>query len=447
MKRVLVANRGEIALRAVRACRVLGLESVAVYSTPDVSSPHVWSADHSVCIGPAAAIQSYLDEDRLIEVAKATRCDAVYPGYGFLSERASFAERCRSEGLVFIGPPPGVIEAMGDKAEARKRAQVIGIPVVPGSNGAFLDAAEAATHARNIGFPLLLKASAGGGGRGMRVVANEAEFPELFMQASAEANSAFGNGEIYLERFFARVRHIEVQIFGDGHGRVRHFGERDCSVQRRHQKIVEEAPSPVLEPDERDELLRAAVALGDSIGYQNAGTVEFIFDVESRRFFFIEMNTRIQVEHPVTESITGYDLVAEQLKVAAGAPLSTHPATPPEARAAMEWRICAEDPSRSFQPSPGRIRVWPRPSGIGVRFDTHAYSNYVVPPFYDSMLGKLVISGRDRREVLARSEAALLEFNDTGIATNVTFHLDLLREKKFRNAEIHTRWIEEEFLR
>ena len=447
MKRVLIANRGEIALRAVRACRVAGLQSVAVYSTPDVSSPHVWAADQAVCIGPAAALQSYLDEDRLMEVAKATQCDAVYPGYGFLSERAKFAERCGDEGLVFIGPSPDVIEAMGDKAEARKRAEARGVPVVPGSSAAFADVGEAAKSARDIGFPLLLKASAGGGGRGMRVAQNEAAFAELFMQASAEASSAFGNGEIYLERFFSRVRHIEVQIFGDSHGNVRHFGERDCSVQRRHQKIIEEAPSPVLEPHERRELLQSAVALGEAIGYQNAGTVEFIFDVESRRFFFIEMNTRIQVEHPVTEALTGYDLVAEQLKVAAGDRLSADPVKPPEVGAAIEWRICAEDPSRGFKPSPGRIRNWPRPSGVGIRFDTHAYSGYDVPPFYDSMLGKLIVSGRDRREAIARSEAALMSFSDTGIATNVPFHLDLLHSRKFRDAEIHTRWIEEELLK
>ena len=446
MKRVLIANRGEIALRAVRACRAVGLQSVAVYSTPDASSPHVWSADRSVCIGPAAAAQSYLDEERLIEAAKATHCDAVYPGYGFLSERASFAERCRKEGLIFIGPSPEVIEAMGNKAEARKRAQARGIPVVPGSSAAFVEVAEAAESAREIGFPLLLKASAGGGGRGMRVAPKEAAFADLFMQASAEASSAFGNGEIYLERFFSRVRHIEVQIFGDSHGRVRHFGERDCSVQRRHQKIIEEAPSPALEAHERRDLLQAAVALGEGIGYENAGTVEFIFDVESRRFFFIEMNTRIQVEHPVTEALTGYDLVTEQLKVAAGAPLSRDAAKPSGVGAAIEWRICAEDPSRNFQPSPGRIGTWPRPSGAGVRFDTHAYSGYVVSPFYDSMLGKLIISGRDRREALVRSEAALMEFNDTGIATNAPFHLDLLQRQEFRDAAIHTRWIEEEYL-
>ena len=444
MKRVLIANRGEIALRAIRACRKNGLETVAVFSSADGNSPHVWAADHAVCIGPPPPASSYLDAGIIIETAKHTRCDAVYPGYGFLSERASFAQSCADAGLTFVGPSPESIASMGDKAEARKRVAALGIPVVPGSPGAFTDARTAAAAAASIGFPLLLKASAGGGGRGMRVAPDPAAFGALFEQASAEAQAAFGSGEIYLERFFPRVRHIEVQVFGDAHGNYRHFWERDCSVQRRHQKLVEEAPSPVLSPAQRKEITDAAVTILAAMRYRNAGTIEFIFDMETGQYFFIEMNTRIQVEHPVTEMLTGYDLVSEQLRVAAGEKLSIAPTPTVPKGSVIEWRICAEDPARNFQPTPGTVHGWPRLGGPGIRFDTHVYDGYTVPPYYDSMLGKLIVAGADRKEAVARSAAALAECDITGISTTVPFHRDLLRHPAFARGEIHTRWVEQE---
>ncbi len=446
MKRVLIANRGEIALRAIRACRKNQLDTVAVFSSADGNSPHVWAADHAVCIGPPPPASSYLDAANIIEVAKHTGCDAVYPGYGFLSERAGFAQSCAEAGLVFVGPSPESIAAMGDKAEARKRVAALGIPVVPGSPGAFTDAAKAAAAAASIGFPLLLKASAGGGGRGMRVAQDQSTFGALFEQASAEAQAAFANGEIYLERFFPRVRHIEVQVFGDARGNYRHFWERDCSVQRRHQKLVEEAPSPVLSPAQRKEITDAAVAILAAIHYRNAGTIEFIFDIESGKYFFIEMNTRIQVEHPVTEMLTGYDLVSEQLRVAAGETLSIAPTSTVPSGAVIEWRICAEDPERNFQPTPGIVHGWPRLGGPGIRFDTHVYDGYSVPPYYDSMLGKLIVAGADREEAMRRSAAALAACDITGISTTVPFHRALLRHPAFARGEIHTRWVEQELV-
>jgi acetyl-CoA carboxylase biotin carboxylase subunit len=444
MKRVLIANRGEIALRAIRACRKNGLETVAVFSTADGNSPHVWAADYAVCIGPPPPAASYLDGATIIETATHTRCDAVYPGYGFLSERASFAQSCAEAGLVFVGPSPESIAAMGDKAEARKHVAALGIPVVPGSPGAFTDARAAGVAAASIGFPLLLKASAGGGGRGMRVASDSATFGTLFEQASAEAQAAFGNGEIYLERYFPRVRHIEVQVFGDHHGTYRHFWERDCSVQRRHQKLVEEAPSPVLDAAQRKQITDAAVAILAAMRYRNAGTIEFIFDMETGQYFFIEMNTRIQVEHPVTEMLTGHDLVSEQLRIAAGKKLSIAPTLEVPGGAVIEWRICAEDPARKFLPTPGTVHGWPRFGGPGIRFDTHVYDGYAVPPYYDSMLGKLIVAGADRDEAMARSAAALAECDISGISTTVPFHRALLQHPAFARGEIHTRWVEQE---
>lgn len=443
MKRVLIANRGEIALRAVRACRKAGLESVAVYSQADAASPHVWAADHAVCIGPASATSSYLLADLQIEVARSTHCDAVYPGYGFLSERESFARACQEAGLIFIGPSPEVIATMGDKAVARRTAQSLGVPVVPGSQQGFVSSTEALPVAMEVGFPLLLKASAGGGGRGMRVARDPADFKSLFEQASSEAQSAFGNGEIYLERFFENVRHIEVQVFSDSHGNHRHLWERDCSVQRRHQKLVEEAPSPVISPSVRRAMTEAAVTIIESINYRNAGTIEFIYEVDTGQFFFIEMNTRIQVEHPVTELITGLDLVVEQLRVAAGEPVSFEQMKTLPSRAAIEWRICAEDPKRGFAPSPGRITRWRPPVGPHTRVDTHVYEGYAVPPHYDSMIAKLLVSGVDRSEVLDRSRHALAGFEVEGIPTTLSFHRELLQNPAFRDASIHTRWLDE----
>jgi len=447
MKRVLIANRGEIALRAVRACRKAGVESVAVYSTADSASPHLWAADHAVCIGPPSPLKSYLQPDVLIGVAQATRCDAIYPGYGFLAERSSFAEACAKAGLIFIGPSAEVIAAMGDKAAARRTAQKVGVPVVPGSREGFLSAEAALEAASAIGYPLLLKASAGGGGRGMRVVREPSEFLALFQQASAEALAAFGNAEMYLERFFDRVRHIEVQVFGDGHGNYRHLWERDCSVQRRHQKLVEEAPSPVLSTAQRKAITEAALSIVEDIRYTNAGTIEFIFDVQSEKFFFIEMNTRIQVEHPVTELVTGVDLVVEQLRVAAGEPISFEQMRTLPSRAAIEWRICAEDPDRDFQPGPGLIRRWRPPTGSFTRIDAHAYEGYTVPPHYDSMIAKLLVHGADRQEVLQRSHYALDDFEIAGIPTTLPFHRKLVRHPMFQNADVHTKWLDEGNLR
>ena len=445
MRRVLIANRGEIALRAIRTCRQLGLGSVAVYSSADGNSPHRWAADHAVCIGPPPPKASYLNDAALIEIAKSTQCDAVYPGYGFLAENAAFAARCAEAGLIFIGPGVEVIAQMGDKVAARQAAAALGIPVVPGSAEGFTVAAEAKARADAIGYPLLLKASAGGGGRGMRVVPEASAFAALFDQATAEAAAAFGKPDVYLERFFPRVRHIEIQVFGDSHGNYVQLGERDCSVQRRHQKLIEEAPSPVLDPATRKAMADAALTLIRALNYVNAGTVEFIYEASSQKFFFIEMNTRIQVEHPVTEMITGSDLVAEQFRVAAGERLSVRPANgAAPARAAIEFRINAEDADHGFRPSPGMLKRWRPPSGRDIRLDSHVYENYVVPPFYDSMLGKLIVTGRDRTAAIATAASALARFDVAGIATTVPFHAALLRRPEFAGAEIHTRWIENE---
>lgn len=443
MKRVLIANRGEIALRAVRACRKAGLESVAVYSQADAASPHVWAADQAVCIGAASPTGSYLLADLQIEIARATECDAVYPGYGFLSERESFAQACHDAGLIFIGPSPEIIATMGDKAAARRTAQSLGVPVVPGSQDGYYAAEDAVSAAKEIGFPLLLKASAGGGGRGMRVARSADEFIDLFEQASSEAQSAFGNGEIYLERFFENVRHIEIQVFSDSHGNHRHLWDRDCSVQRRHQKLVEEAPSPAITESVRNAMIEASMAIIENINYLNAGTIEFIYDVNTQEFFFIEMNTRIQVEHPVTELITGIDLVVEQLRVAAGEPISFEQMTSLPERAAIEWRICAEDPKLGFAPSPGMVKRWRPPAGKNVRVDTHVYEGYSVPPHYDSMIAKLLVSGDNRKEALENSRYALAGFEVQGIPTTIGFHRELLQGDAFQDAEIHTRWLDE----
>jgi len=443
LHRVLIANRGEIALRAIRTCRRLGLESIAVYSAADANSSHRWAADHAVCIGPPPPKQSYLNVAALIEVASALQCDAVYPGYGFLAEDSAFAKSCAEAGLIFIGPAPDIIARMGDKVAARQAAAAQGIPVVPGSKEGFASPAQAKARADEIGFPLLLKASAGGGGRGMRVVAEPSAFSDAFAQATAEAEAAFGRPDVYLERFLPQVRHIEIQVFGDTHRNYAHLGERDCSVQRRHQKLVEEAPSPVLTKKARQAMADAALTLVRAINYVNAGTVEFIYDVASENFFFIEMNTRIQVEHPVTEMVTGNDLVAEQFRVAAGERLSLKPAAD-DAPAAIEFRINAEDAAHGFRPSPGILKRWRPPSGKDIRLDSHVYENYVVPPYYDSMLGKLIVTGRDRAAAIAMATLALDRFDVAGIATTVGFHADLVRRPEFARAEIHTRWVEEQ---
>ncbi len=441
--RVLIANRGEIALRAVRACRSLGIESVAVHSQADADTPAVWSADRAVCIGPAPSNRSYLAIDTLLHVAKETGCGAVYPGYGFLAENADFAARCAEEGLVFVGPSADVIRDMGDKARARDIAKANDVPVVPGSEGAFQDAASAEAAARDIGFPMLLKARSGGGGRGMRIVEAPETFNAAFRQAAREAQAAFGDGAVYLERFFPRVRHIEVQVLGDGKGGVLALGERDCSVQRRHQKLVEEAPSPAIDAALRRDLLAAAERLGAGLRYAGAGTVEFILDVESASFHFIEMNTRIQVEHPVTEMLTGLDLVQAQLGIALGEGL---PAFDPEAAPgghAIEFRINAEDWTRDFAPSPGRITHWQPPRGAGIRLDSAAYAGWRIPPYYDSMIGKLIVHGADREATMEKARSALSSFACEGVETTIGFHRALLAHEDFRGNRVHTRWVEE----
>lgn len=442
MRRVLIANRGEIALRAIRVCRQAGLETVAVYSSADANSPHRWVADAAICIGPPPPKASYLNAAALIEVATNRRCDAVYPGYGFLSEDSAFAASCAEAGLTFVGPHAETIARMGDKVTARQTAASLGIPVVPGSKDAFTVAADAEAFAMEIGFPLLLKASGGGGGRGMRVVAGPEEFGGKFDQATAEAQAAFGNPAIYLERFFPQVRHIEIQVFGDSHGNYVHLGERDCSVQRRHQKLIEEAPSPVIDQTTRHDMAEAALALIRALKYVNAGTVEFIYDVASGKFFFIEMNTRIQVEHPVTELVSGTDLVREQFRVAAGERLSFGSSFA-EGCAAIEFRVNAEDASHDFRPSPGMLKRWSLPNGQNVRVDSHAYENYAVPPYYDSMLAKLIVSGPDRAAAIETAKSALARFQVAGLVTTVPFHAQLLQRSEFAQAEIHTRWIED----
>ncbi|MEK9754599.1 MAG: acetyl-CoA carboxylase biotin carboxylase subunit [Rhodospirillaceae bacterium] len=443
LSRILVANRGEIALRAVRSCKILGLECVSVHSDADRGQPHVWLADKSVCVGPAPSAKSYLCQDALLHVAQATGCDGVYPGYGFLSENAGFAEACEKEGIRFIGPAPATIRDMGDKAKAREVAERFGVPVVPGSAAAFTDAAKAEAASHAVGFPLLLKARAGGGGRGMRVVEAPAAFADAFRRASVEAESAFGDGALYMERFFTRVRHIEVQVFGDGNGGALALGERDCSVQRRHQKLIEEAPSPAVDAKTRKQLIDAAARLTKGIKYAGAGTIEFILDPDTAEFYFIEMNTRIQVEHPVTEALVGLDLVALQFRVAAGEKLPRLDAKKAPGGHAIEFRINAEHWTSGFTPSPGRLMRWRPSTGPGLRFDSAAYEGYWVPPYYDSMIGKLIVHGRDRDHALARARDALDRFEVNGIATTIGFHRRLIDHPDFLAGRVHTRWVDD----
>ncbi|CAN5253946.1 acetyl-CoA carboxylase biotin carboxylase subunit [soil metagenome] len=407
-RKILIANRGEIALRVIRACRELGIRTIAVYSEADRESLHVRFADEDVCIGPAPARESYLNIPRIIAAAEVTGADALHPGYGFLAENAEFAEICGRSAITFIGPTPEQIRQMGDKATARRTVAAVGVPVVPGSD--LLEDEEGAVEtAQDVGFPVLIKAAAGGGGKGMRVATDQASFPRQLVMARNEASAAFGDPGVYLEKYLARPRHIEFPILGDTHGRVIHLGERDCSIQRRHQKLIEEAPSPALTPELRERMGDAAVRCAQAIDYVGAGTVEFLLD-EDGSFYFMEMNTRIQVEHPVTEMCTGIDLVKEQIRAAAGLPLSVAE-MPIELRGhAIECRINAEDPERGFAPSPGLVNAFHQPGGPGVRVDTHLYAGYRVPPYYDSLLGKLIAHGSNRGEALARMSNALSTF-------------------------------------
>ena len=441
-KKVLVANRGEIALRVIRACRELGIQTVAVYSEADRESLHVRFADDDVCIGPAPARESYLRIPRLIAAAEITGADAIHPGYGFLAENAEFAETCAASNITFIGPTPEQIRVMGDKAAARKAMADVGVPIIPGTPGPVEDPEEALGLAREIGFPVIIKAAAGGGGKGMRVAKDADDFARSFQLARSEALSAFGNGEVYVEKYLARPRHIEFQIMGDKHGNTIHLGERDCSVQRRHQKLIEEAPSPIMTPELRAEMGEAAVRGAKSIRYVGAGTIEMLYN-EDGSFYFMEMNTRIQVEHPVTEMLTGIDLVKEQIRVAAGERLSVME-LPPLRGHVIECRVNAEDPARNFQPSPGKIEVFHPPGGPGVRLDTHVYAGYTVPPFYDSLIAKLVVQGRDRQEAIRRMHMALESFIIEGVTTTIPFLGRVMMHKKFQAGDVDTKFLERE---
>jgi acetyl-CoA carboxylase biotin carboxylase subunit len=441
-KKVLIANRGEIALRIIRACRELGLQTVAVYSEADRDSLHVRFADDDVCIGPPPARDSYLNIPRIIAAAEITGADAIHPGYGFLAENAEFAETCAASNVTFIGPTADQIRIMGDKAAARNTMAAAGVPIVPGTAGPVDDADAALAFARTIGFPVIIKAAAGGGGKGMRVARDPDDFGRSFQLARSEALSAFGNGDVYVEKYLARTRHIEFQILGDTHGRVIHLGERDCSVQRRHQKLVEEAPSPGVTPALRERMGNAAVRGAAAIGYVGAGTIEMLLDVDES-FYFMEMNTRIQVEHPVTEMLTGIDIVKEQIQIASGEPISVR-TMPPLRGHVIECRVNAEDPARNFQPSPGKIAVFHPPGGPGVRLDTHVYAGYTVPSYYDSLLAKLVCEGRDRDEARQRMLIALESFIIEGVTTTIPFLGRVMVNPRFAAGDLDTKFLERE---
>ncbi len=437
-KKVLVANRGEIAVRVIRACRDLGLSTVAIYSTADSQSLHVQMADEAVCVGPPEGQGSYRNIPNIISAAEISQADAIHPGYGFLSENAHFAEICNAAGIVFIGPSPETISLMGDKARAKALMKEAGVPVVPGSIGTISSESEGLDVASEIGYPLIIKASGGGGGRGMRIVTSPEEFSNAFQTAQTEALQAFGNKEVYIERYFINPRHIEIQVLGDGKGDILTFGERDCSIQRRHQKLLEEAPSPFITSALRSAMSQAAIAASKAAHYVNAGTVEFLVDPEER-FFFIEMNTRIQVEHPVTESIFRYDLVRAQIQVALGEPIPSPPSRP-EGHA-IECRINAEDPW-TFTPSPGIITRLILPGGPGVRVDTAAYQGAVIPPYYDSLVAKVISTARNREECMDRMLRALSEMKVDGIKTTLPFHLEVLRDPTFRSGRYSTSFVE-----
>jgi acetyl-CoA carboxylase biotin carboxylase subunit len=440
-KKVLIANRGEIALRVIRACRELGIQTVAVYSEADRESLHVRFADDDVCIGPAPARDSYLKIPRLIAAAEITGADAIHPGYGFLAENAEFADICAASNIAFIGPTGDQIRVMGDKAAARKAMTAVGVPIVPGTPGPVEDVDEAMEFAKTIGFPVIIKAAAGGGGKGMRVAKDADEFERSFQLARSEALSAFGNGDVYVEKYLMRPRHIEFQIMGDKFGNVIHLGERDSSVQRRHQKLIEESPSPAMTPDLRKRMGDAAVAGAKAIEYVGAGTIEML--LENGEFYFMEMNTRIQVEHPVTEMITGIDLVKEQIRVAAGLPLSVTE-LPALRGHVIECRVNAEDPNRNFQPSPGKINAYHPPGGNGVRIDSHVYAGYTVPPYYDSMIAKVICQGRDRPEALAKMQLALETFIIEGPMTTIPFLARVMQNPRFQSGDVDTKFLERE---
>ena len=445
IKRVLIANRGEIAVRVIRACQELGIETVQVYSEADRNSLAVKMADRSVCIGHARSTESYLNAPFLMSAALTHKADAIHPGYGFLSENAAFAELCEREAVTFIGPRAEVIRKMGDKAMARTLAQEAGVPTTPGSKGKVSDSDEAQAVAEQIGYPVILKASAGGGGRGMRIVWEAKDLRALYQEAAREAKGAFGDDAIYVEKYLTQIRHIEVQVLGDGMT-VLQFGERDCSMQRRNQKLLEESPSPALTAELRARFGETAIQLCKHVGYTNAGTIEFILDEKSGQFYFMEMNTRIQVEHPVTEMVTGFDLVKSQIQIAAGQPLEIAQNQISMNGHAIECRINAEDFENNFMPCPGLINRFHSPGGPGVRVDSHLYSGYTVPPYYDSLLAKVICWGRTRAESLARMQRALDEMVIEGVKTTIPFHKLLLGHEQFQKGEFHTRYVQEVFL-
>jgi acetyl-CoA carboxylase biotin carboxylase subunit len=439
-KKILIANRGEIALRIIRACKEMGIKTVAVHSTADANSLHVRFADESVCIGPPKSADSYLNVPSIISAAEITDAEAIHPGYGFLAENSSFAEICNSTGIRFIGPSPESIKQMGDKARARETAKNAGVPVLPGSNGVVTEEGSAIEIAREIGFPVIVKAAAGGGGKGMRVVMEESEFANAFVMAQTEALAAFSNADVYLEKYILQPRHIEIQLMADEKGNTVYLGERECSIQRRHQKLIEEAPSVIVTEALRKQMGEMAVAIAKSVKYRNAGTIEFLLD-ENGKYYFMEMNTRIQVEHPVTEMVTGIDLVKEQIRVAAGLPLSF---TQKDIRIkghSIECRINAEDPEK-FTPSPGTITAFNPPGGLGVRVETAAYTQYVIPPHYDSMIAKLIVHAETRDDAIMRMRRALNEFIIEGVKTTIPMHIKILDDAQFQSGDISTKFME-----
>ena len=439
-KKILIANRGEIALRVIAACRELDIRTVAIYSEADRDALHVRYADEDVCVGPYPSAASYLNISAIVSAAEITEADAIHPGYGFLSENAYFAEILHDCHIAFIGPSPDAMRKMGDKSLARRTVAAAGVPTVPGSPGPLESVDEALAFARKAGYPVILKAAAGGGGRGMRIARDERELSGAYETARAEAEKAFASSEVYLEKYLEAPRHVEFQIFGDTHGNVQHLGERECSIQRRHQKLIEEAPSPILTPDLRSRMGAAAIAAAKAVNYTNAGTIEFLLDAQDR-FYFMEMNTRLQVEHPVTEQVTGVDMVKEQIRVAAGHPLSFAGRELKPRGHAIEFRINAEDPV-TFAPSPGRLTAFHPPGGIGVRVDTAAYQGYLIPPHYDSLIAKLIVSGGDRPEALARARRALDLFVIEGIKTSIPVHRRILDDPDFQRGHVSTRFME-----
>jgi acetyl-CoA carboxylase, biotin carboxylase subunit len=438
-KKILIANRGEIALRVIRTCREMGIKTVAVYSTADKDSLHVRFADEAVCIGKPQSSDSYLNIPHLMAAAEITNADGIHPGYGFLAENARFAEICQEHNIKFIGPTPDMIRSMGDKITAKETMIKAGVPVVPGGEGLLESVEQAKSLAKDVGYPVILKATAGGGGKGMRVVWEESEMEKAYTTARAEAGASFKNDGVYMEKFVEEPRHIEIQIAGDQYGKVCHLSERDCSIQRRHQKLVEESPSPFMTPELRQRMGDAAIKAASAINYESVGTIEFLVD-KHRNFYFMEMNTRIQVEHCVTEEVVNYDLIKEQIKIAAGEPISGANYEPE--MHAIECRINAEDPYNDFRPSPGKITVLHQPGGHGIRVDSHVYAGYTIPPYYDSMIGKIIATARTREEAIATMHRALTEYVIEGVKTTIPFHLQLMKDERFRSGDFNTKFLE-----